>query len=93
MAAFSQFQQGYEYSKVGVSSLNISGINTSQMALVELEIVNQFFDEVIRDRRVTLTGMVGTLGEIKMCLSVLSIFMSSSFYELFFGVFERTFLQ
>ena len=43
--------------------LNLSAIDTSQMALVELEIVNQFYDEVIRDRRVTLTGMIGTLGK------------------------------
>ena len=38
-------------------------LNSSQMALVELEIVNQFVDEVVRDRKITLSGMVGTLGE------------------------------
>ena len=41
---------------------NINGLDTSQMALVEIEIVNQYLDDVVRDRKVTLSGMIGTLG-------------------------------
>ena len=41
-------------------------VDTLQMALVELEIVNQFVDEVVKDRKVTLSGIVGTLGNAKI---------------------------